>query len=123
MLPQGQEIKGPGQGYLVIKKSWPWGARTISGDHERFQNVYFSNFKGYYMTGDGARVDDDGYYWLIGGRKFPTMLTLLQAAFLSQGTNGYMRQILKAHAALERRLLAAEYIAVHSYVANKSVID
>ena len=64
---QGEEIRGPGQGYLVIKRSWPWGARTISGDHDRFQNVYFSNYKGYYMTGgDGARVDDDGYYWLIG---------------------------------------------------------
>ena len=63
---QGQEIEGPGQGYLVIKRSWPWGARTISGDHDRFQNVYFSSFKGYYMTGDGARRDADGYYWLIG---------------------------------------------------------
>lgn len=43
--------------------------RTLSGDHERFQNVYFANFRGYYMTGDGARRDKDGYYWLIGALK------------------------------------------------------
>lgn len=63
---QGEEVEGPGEGYLVIKRSWPSGMRTLSGDHDRFQNVYFSNFKGYYMTGDGARRDADGYYWLIG---------------------------------------------------------
>ena len=63
---QGEEIEGPGEGYLVIKRAWPSGMRTLSGDHDRFQNVYFSNFKGYYMTGDGARRDADGYYWLIG---------------------------------------------------------
>lgn len=55
-----------GEGYLVIKRSWPSSMRTLSGDHQRFENVYFSNFKGYYMTGDGARRDSDGYYWLIG---------------------------------------------------------
>ena len=63
---QGEEVEGAAEGYLVIKRSWPSGMRTLSGDHDRFQNVYFSNFKGYYMTGDGAKRDEDGYYWLIG---------------------------------------------------------
>jgi acetyl-CoA synthetase len=50
----------------VIKKSWPSGMRTLSGDHERFETVYFRVYPGYYFTGDGCRRDADGYYWLIG---------------------------------------------------------
>jgi len=53
-------------GYLVIKKPWPGIMRTVYGDHERFKNTYFSQYPGYYFTGDGARKDEDGYYWLMG---------------------------------------------------------
>lgn len=63
---EGQEIKGPGEGNLVIADSWPSQARSIWGDHERFVQTYFATFKGYYTTGDGARRDKDGYYWITG---------------------------------------------------------
>ena len=53
-------------GYLVIEKSWPGIMRTVYGDHERFKNTYFSQYPGLYFTGDGARKDEDGYFWLMG---------------------------------------------------------
>jgi acetyl-CoA synthetase len=53
-------------GYLVIKKPWPWMLRGIYGDPERFQKQYFSEFPGIYFTGDGARQDRDGYFWIMG---------------------------------------------------------
>lgn len=62
----GQEIAGPGEGVLVLKKSWPGQARTLWGDHERFIQTYFRPYPGYYFTGDGARRDEDGYYWITG---------------------------------------------------------
>jgi acetyl-CoA synthetase len=63
---QGQEIEGAGAGYLVIKSSWPSQIRTIYGDHQRMVDTYFSNYPGYYFTGDGASRDADGYYWITG---------------------------------------------------------
>ncbi len=62
----GQEIEGEGEGSLVIKKSWPGQMRTVFGDHQRFKETYFSTYPGYYFTGDGARRDSDGYYWITG---------------------------------------------------------
>jgi acetyl-CoA synthetase len=62
----GNEIEGAGEGNLVIKDSWPGQSRSIWGDHERFGQTYFSSFSGYYTTGDGARRDEDGYYWITG---------------------------------------------------------
>ena len=53
-------------GYLVIDRPWPGQMRTIYGDHERFKETYFSQFEGLYFTGDGARKDEDGYFWLMG---------------------------------------------------------
>jgi acetyl-CoA synthetase len=53
-------------GYLCIKKPWPGMMRTIFHDPERFKQTYFVKFPGYYNTGDGARKDQDGYYWLMG---------------------------------------------------------
>ena len=53
-------------GYLVIKKSWPGLMRRVYGDPERFKNTYFVRFPGVYNTGDGARVDEDGFFWLMG---------------------------------------------------------
>jgi len=63
---QGCEIDGEGEGSLVIKSSWPSQIRTVYGDHNRFYQTYFSTYKGYYFTGDGARRDSDGYYWITG---------------------------------------------------------
>ena len=62
----GIEIIGPGSGNLAIKNSWPSQIRTVFGDHERCINTYYSTYKNYYFTGDGARRDEDGYYWITG---------------------------------------------------------
>ncbi|MBN1294932.1 MAG: acetate--CoA ligase [Candidatus Latescibacteria bacterium] len=53
-------------GYLVIKRPWPGIMRTVYGDHQRFIDTYWSQYKGYYFTGDGARLDEEGDYWLMG---------------------------------------------------------
>ena len=64
---EGNEIDGnPAQGNLAIKRPWPGQLRTIYGDHNRFYETYFSTYKGYYFTGDGAKRDADGYYWITG---------------------------------------------------------
>tara|TARA_B100001750_G_C15493766_1_gene592903 strand:+ start:18 stop:1955 length:1938 start_codon:yes stop_codon:yes gene_type:complete len=63
---QGNEIEGEGTGNLVIKKSWPSQIRTVFGDHQRCIDTYYSLYPGYYATGDGARRDKDGYYWITG---------------------------------------------------------
>ncbi|WP_199608752.1 acetate--CoA ligase [Flocculibacter collagenilyticus] len=62
----GNEIEGEGAGNLVMKQSWPGQMRGVYGDHKRFYDTYFSQFKGYYTTGDGAKRDKDGYYWITG---------------------------------------------------------
>ena len=62
----GNELEGATNGALILKGSWPGQMRTIYGDHERFFQTYFATFKGVYFTGDGARRDDDGYYWITG---------------------------------------------------------
>ena len=62
----GQEIEGPGEGLLMIKRSWPSQLRSVYGDHKRFYETYFKPFPGYYFTGDGAKRDKDGYFWITG---------------------------------------------------------
>ncbi len=62
----GAEIEGAGEGLLMIKASWPSQIRSIYGDHQRFIDTYFNAYPGYYFTGDGARRDKDGYYWITG---------------------------------------------------------
>lgn len=63
----GEEInETAAEGVLCIKDSWPGQMRTVYGDHERFVQTYFSDYKGYYFTGDGCRRDADGYYWITG---------------------------------------------------------
>ncbi|WP_327857891.1 acetate--CoA ligase [Acinetobacter guillouiae] len=63
---EGQELEGEAEGNLIIKNSWPGQMRTIWGDPERFIEAYFSTYPGSYFTGDGARRDKDGYYWITG---------------------------------------------------------
>ncbi len=63
---EGNELEGATEGALCIKHSWPGQMRTVWGDHDRFIQTYFSTFPGMYMTGDGARRDEDGYYWITG---------------------------------------------------------
>ncbi len=63
---QGKEIEGPGSGVLAIKASWPSQIRSIYGDHQRLIDTYFKPYPGYYFSGDGARRDEDGYYWITG---------------------------------------------------------
>ncbi|SDS92626.1 acetyl-coenzyme A synthetase [Halopseudomonas xinjiangensis] len=64
--PEGNELEGATSGNLVIKRSWPSQIRTVYGDHQRLIDTYFSTYKGVYFTGDGARRDEDGYYWITG---------------------------------------------------------
>ena len=63
---EGQVLEGATEGNLVILDSWPGQMRTVYGDHQRFVDTYFSTFPGRYFTGDGARRDEDGYYWITG---------------------------------------------------------
>jgi acetyl-CoA synthetase len=66
LTADGVEIEGAGEGVLVLKNSWPGQMRTVYKDHQRFEETYFSTFKGYYFTGDGCRRDNDGDYWITG---------------------------------------------------------
>ena len=67
LTEEGDEIVGNDvSGLLAIKSSWPGQMRTVYGDHKRFIETYFSQFPGYYFTGDGAKRDKDGYYWITG---------------------------------------------------------
>jgi acetyl-CoA synthetase len=62
----GNEVGPGGGGFLVIKRPWPSMLRTIYGDPERYKQQYWSQIPGVYFAGDGARLDDDGYFWLLG---------------------------------------------------------
>jgi acetyl-CoA synthetase len=63
----GRVIEGNGvSGALCLASPWPGQARTVWGDHQRFKETYFKQYRGYYFTGDGCRRDEDGYYWITG---------------------------------------------------------
>ncbi len=62
----GNTLSGATEGNLILKTSWPGQMRTVYGDHERFEQTYFSTYPGSYFTGDGARRDEDGMYWITG---------------------------------------------------------
>lgn len=66
LTPEGVELHGTCEGILVLANSWPGQMRTVYRDHARFEETYFSTYKGYYFTGDGCRRDADGYYWITG---------------------------------------------------------
>ena len=66
MDDQGKEIQGAGEGSLCFKRPWPGQMRTVFGDHKRFKSTYFQTYPGMYFSGDGARRDEDGYYWITG---------------------------------------------------------
>ncbi|MGY6551446.1 MAG: acetate--CoA ligase [Erythrobacter sp.] len=63
---EGAVIEGAAEGNLCVTHSWPGQARSVYGDHERFQQTYFSTYAGKYFTGDGCKRDTDGYYWITG---------------------------------------------------------
>ena len=63
---EGNELEGATEGNLIIKRSWPSQIRSVYGDHQRCVETYFSTYPGSYFTGDGARRDEDGYYWITG---------------------------------------------------------
>ncbi len=63
---EGKLLEGEAEGNLVITRPWPGQMRTVYGDHQRFRDTYFSTYPGMYFTGDGARRDADGYYWITG---------------------------------------------------------
>jgi len=63
---EGQKLTGAASGNLCIGDSWPGQMRSVYGDHKRFIETYFSQYPGYYFTGDGCRRDEDGYYWITG---------------------------------------------------------
>lgn len=63
---KGTELQGATEGILILKGAWPGIMRTVYGHHQRFKDVYFSMYPGNYFTGDGAKRDEDGYYWITG---------------------------------------------------------
>ena len=63
---EGHDVPHGKGGYLIVDKPWPALARTIWNDHERYLQTYFADFPGRYFTGDGARIDEDGYFWIMG---------------------------------------------------------
>ena len=63
---QGNELDGATSGSLALRRSWPGQMRTVFGDHQRFIDTYFAMYKNHYFTGDGARRDEDGYFWITG---------------------------------------------------------
>ena len=63
---ENNPLEGPAEGNLCINRSWPGQMRSVYGDHQRFIDTYFSTFEGRYFSGDGARRDEDGYYWITG---------------------------------------------------------
>jgi acetyl-CoA synthetase len=63
---EGRRLEGAATGNLCLARSWPGQMRTVYGDHERFFDTYFARFPGLYFTGDGARRDKDGYFWITG---------------------------------------------------------
>ncbi len=63
---KGKPVPAGSGGFLIIKDTWPSMLRTIYGDNQRFKKQYFGDYKGYYFTGDGARKDSDGYFWVMG---------------------------------------------------------
>ncbi len=66
LSPEGVELHGECEGVLVLANSWPGQMQTVYRDHARFEETYFSTYKGYYFTGDGCKRDKDGYYWITG---------------------------------------------------------
>jgi acetyl-CoA synthetase len=66
LTPDGQVIEGAGEGMLVLTDSWPGQMRTVFQDHARFEETYFSTYKGYYFTGDGCKRDAEGDFWITG---------------------------------------------------------
>ena len=66
MDSKGNILEGAAEGNLCIAESWPGQMRTVYGDHQRFIDTYFTQYSGYYFTGDGCRRDEDGYYWITG---------------------------------------------------------
>ncbi|MFO7962554.1 MAG: acetate--CoA ligase [Desulfobacterales bacterium] len=66
LTEKGDVIHGTGQGLLAIEQPWPGQLRTVFGDHTRLEQTYFLPFDGYYLTGDGCRRDEDGYFWITG---------------------------------------------------------
>lgn len=66
LTPEGQTLEGACEGVLALEDSWPGQMTTVYGDHQRFEETYFSAYKGLYFTGDGCRRDEDGYYWITG---------------------------------------------------------
>ena len=63
---EGNKLEGEAEGNLILETSWPGQMRTVYGDHQRFADTYFSTFKNVYFTGDGAKRDSDGYWWITG---------------------------------------------------------
>jgi acetyl-CoA synthetase len=66
LTPEGTELFGEAEGILVLAGSWPGQMRTVYRDHKRFEETYFSTYKGFYFSGDGCRRDADGYFWITG---------------------------------------------------------
>ncbi len=118
----GQVVEGPGEGRLCIDRSWPGQARTLFGDHKRFVSTYFSQCPGRYFSGDGARRDADGYYWMTG-----RMDDVLNVSGHRIGTaeieNALLAHASVAEAAVVGRPHAIKGEGIHAFVTPKKSAD
>ncbi|KAG8442194.1 hypothetical protein GDO86_011118 [Hymenochirus boettgeri] len=96
----GEELEGEAEGYLVFKQPWPSIMRSLYGNHERYENTYFSKFPGYYVAGDGCKRDKDGYIWITG--RIDDMLNV----------SGHLLSTAEVEAALTEHLAVAEAAVV-----------
>ncbi|KFN50600.1 hypothetical protein P873_05415 [Arenimonas composti TR7-09 = DSM 18010] len=119
---EGNELEGATEGNLVIRDGWPGMMRTVHGDHARFLETYFSLYPGYYCTGDGARRDADGYWWITG-----RVDDVLNVSGHRMGTAEVESALVSHHAVAEAAVVGAPHDikgqGIYAFVTLKSGVE
>ena len=119
---EGKPVAANEEGYLVIKTPWPAMMRTIYNDPDRYVSQYWSKFPGYYLTGDSARRDEDGYYWIIG-----RVDDVIKVSGYRLGTAEIESALVSHPAVAEAAAIGLPHEikgnAIHTYVILKAGID
>jgi len=115
---EGQPVGANEEGYLVIKNPWPAMMRTLYNDPEKYLELYWSKFPGIYLTGDSARRDEDGYYWIIG-----RVDDVIKVSGYRLGTAEFESALVSHHAVAEAAAIGLPHElqgnAIHAYVILK----